>query len=85
MVAIGLLGLVALFALDRALELAPAAHVSPMMFTQPAFSFVLDLLHTGHDVGSGARIGLALQACLLVPLLARYTAAAAPEDSGESL
>ena len=84
MVAIGLLGLVALFAFDRALELAPAASVAPMLFTQPAFSLALGLLHRAHHVGWGVRIGLALQACLLVPLLTGVDAAVEP-DSVHSL
>jgi drug/metabolite transporter (DMT)-like permease len=83
MLAIGLLGLVALFAFDRALELVPAAAVAPVLFIQPAFSFALSLLRTGHPVGLGVRIGLVLQVCLLVLLLAGLTMAEAPA-SGES-
>jgi hypothetical protein len=58
MLAIGVLGAAALFALDRALEQAPAARVAPMVFTQPAFGCVLEFLRTGHRPGLGVRIGL---------------------------
>jgi len=47
MVGIGLIGFVTLYALDRALELAPAPVVAPFAFTQPVFVVVVNLALLG--------------------------------------
>jgi drug/metabolite transporter (DMT)-like permease len=67
---IGVLGLAGLFALDRALELAPASIVAPVMFLQPALAQSLEswpnsLLHDGARLG-GLALGLAGLALLLI-------------------
>ena len=71
MIAIGLSGLGALLALDRALELAPASVVAPMTFVQPAIAFVIEAIRTGHGVGVGSVLGLVLQLGVVAVLLTR--------------
>jgi drug/metabolite transporter (DMT)-like permease len=74
---IGLVGLAALFALDTALELAPAAIVAPMMLTQPVFAPAGKTLRGGIANGPGILIGLAFQLCavILLVLFVRTSAA----------
>lgn len=48
MVSIGLLGIAALYALDKSLELAPASVVAPFAYTQPIWVVGLSYLLTGH-------------------------------------
>lgn len=47
MVSIGLIGFVTLYALDRALELAPAPVVAPFALTQPVFVLIANLVLLG--------------------------------------
>jgi drug/metabolite transporter (DMT)-like permease len=57
MASIGLLGFVALYALDKSLELAPAAVVAPFAYTQPIWGVGLSYLLTGHRPSILAIVG----------------------------
>ena len=70
MATIGLLGLGVLYALDRALELAPTSVVAPALYAQPVFAVVLATaageLHLGRAAELGSVLVVAVYAVLFM-------------------
>jgi drug/metabolite transporter (DMT)-like permease len=67
MVAIGVLGLVALFALDRAIDAMPPALLAPVLYTELAWDV---LLHWHQHVGGRTSLGIVLILIAVAPALA---------------
>lgn len=57
---IGILGLLLLYCLDKALEMAPIAAVAPFLLAAPLWSALLESLHPGAEVWSHLLLGGAL-------------------------
>jgi drug/metabolite transporter (DMT)-like permease len=60
MTAIGLLGFLGLFTLDKSLELAPVSAVAPFAYTQPIWFSGLSYILTGHFPGRAAILGMVI-------------------------
>lgn len=60
MMAIGLLGFLGLFTLDRSLELAPVSAVAPFAYTQPIWMSGFSSVLIGHTPGRAAMLGIVI-------------------------
>jgi drug/metabolite transporter (DMT)-like permease len=76
MAAIGVIGLGALFALDRALEGAPVSAVAPMLYLQPVWTVMLAALTGQLDLGLGSILGIVqvVAVCMALLVMAGWNA-----------